>query len=176
MKEAVKKLLKISDVSYYRWKKERPIFDLLETYFTAEELNEFLETGKIEKLEAIKNLTRQDIEDKFKKDDSKTLALLEDYAFFSLKDKLSTKLFPFWNFTAIFPKRVFRKVLIEVASDPSFSVETAKSLLLKKLKNYKPKLLDLEHPNHILILQKFVNDNISKIEAFILVKEPENFI
>jgi len=61
VKEAIKKLLDISDVSYYRWKKERPIFDLLEAYFTKDELNEFLETGKIEKFEAIKNKTKEEI-------------------------------------------------------------------------------------------------------------------
>ncbi|MDD3497848.1 MAG: hypothetical protein PHH92_10740 [Aliarcobacter skirrowii] len=176
MKEAIKKLLDISDVSYYRWKKERPIFDLLETYFTKDELNEFLETGKIEKFEAIKNRTKEEIENKFQLDDSKTLVLLEDLAFFSLKDKLSNKLFPIWDFTGIFPKRVFLKVLREVSSDTSFSLETAKLILEDKLKNYQTKLLDLEHPNHILKLQKFVNENISKIEAFILAKEPERFL
>lgn len=44
----------ISKPSYYVWKRQgRPIFKLLETYFSKEELQEFLETGKISKFEIV---------------------------------------------------------------------------------------------------------------------------
>ncbi len=53
------KLLNISEKSYYRWKKKdhSKLIDLIETHFTKEELQEFLETGKIEKQEIIKKLS-----------------------------------------------------------------------------------------------------------------------
>jgi hypothetical protein len=54
MKKQIIELLKISDVSYYRWKKERKIFELLEKYFSDNDLKEFLSTGKITRLELCK--------------------------------------------------------------------------------------------------------------------------
>lgn len=49
------KLLNVSEKSYYRWKAKDHTFliKLLEKYFLDEEIEEFLETGKIEKLERI---------------------------------------------------------------------------------------------------------------------------
>lgn len=52
MKEKIKLILDISDKTYYNWKKEkRPVILLLEKYFSKEDLNQFLSTGIIEKLE-----------------------------------------------------------------------------------------------------------------------------
>lgn len=62
MKKQIIELLQISNVSYYRWRKSpkregdnKPpkIFDLLEKYFTEQELQEFLDTGKISKFEIL---------------------------------------------------------------------------------------------------------------------------
>lgn len=54
MKESIKKLLDIADKSYYNYKKQgRPIIALLEKYFDKEDLEEFLETGKIKKFEKL---------------------------------------------------------------------------------------------------------------------------
>ena len=41
----------ISQASYYRWKQERKVIDLLEKYCTKEDLEEFLEKGRISKFE-----------------------------------------------------------------------------------------------------------------------------
>lgn len=58
MKEAIKKILDISDKTYYNWKnQDRYIVKLLEKYFLKEELSEFIETGKIIKFENIKSYT-----------------------------------------------------------------------------------------------------------------------
>ncbi|WP_152184555.1 hypothetical protein [Sulfurimonas indica] len=48
-------LLEISENSYFRWKKKDHIvlIDLIETYFSTEDLIEFLNTGKIEKYEQL---------------------------------------------------------------------------------------------------------------------------
>lgn len=55
--EATSSILGCSISGYYKWKKEgRPIINLLEKYFTKEDLAEFLETGKIEKMENINYL------------------------------------------------------------------------------------------------------------------------
>ncbi len=54
MKEKICEILGISETSYYRWKNERPIIQLLEKYFSREDLIQFMEDGKIDKLE-VKN-------------------------------------------------------------------------------------------------------------------------
>lgn len=63
MKEQIKKILDIADKTYYNWKNENiPIVAFLIKYFSEDELQEFLETGKIEKQELIKNLSLTDLQ------------------------------------------------------------------------------------------------------------------
>ncbi len=54
MKEAIKKILDISDKTYYNWKNQnRPIVKLLEKYFEDEDLSEFIEKGTVDKFEKL---------------------------------------------------------------------------------------------------------------------------
>jgi len=63
MKNQIKELLQISDVSYYRWRKQRKIFNLLEKYFTQQDLKDFLsKKGEIKKQELIKDLDVDELE------------------------------------------------------------------------------------------------------------------
>ncbi|WP_152058237.1 hypothetical protein, partial [Aliarcobacter butzleri] len=60
-------LFGFSSQTYFNWKKEidkRPIILLIEKYFSKEELEIFLKTNKIEKLELIKNYTFEELENK----------------------------------------------------------------------------------------------------------------
>lgn len=53
--------------SYYNWDKQnRPIILLLEKYFSKNELEEFIQTGKIEKLELIKDKSANEVKEAFK--------------------------------------------------------------------------------------------------------------
>ena len=52
MKDTICELLGISKTSYYRWKNERQVIQLLEKYFTKEDLLQFMNEGRIDKLEA----------------------------------------------------------------------------------------------------------------------------
>lgn len=60
----VSQLLGISKSSYYNWKNERPIIQFLEKYFDEKELQEYILTGRIQKLENLKNINLQ-AENKF---------------------------------------------------------------------------------------------------------------
>lgn len=64
MKEAMCTLLGISGASYYRWKKERKIFPLVEKYFTPEEIEEFLDTGRIARLDGVSVSKYEEIEER----------------------------------------------------------------------------------------------------------------
>ncbi len=56
-KEVIKEILTIADKTFYNYKNEnRPIINLLEKYFSKEELQEFIETGKIQKQERLNEL------------------------------------------------------------------------------------------------------------------------
>lgn len=63
MKKAICELLDISDVSYYRWKKDRLIISFLEKYFTQDDIREYIETKKMKKLELIKDHEYSDLKD-----------------------------------------------------------------------------------------------------------------
>lgn len=55
-------LMCFSRNTFFVWKREkRPIISLLEKYHSKEELQEFLETGKIQKQEKIKDLSLDDL-------------------------------------------------------------------------------------------------------------------
>lgn len=65
--EVTSLILGCSVSGFYKWKKaNRPIINLLETYFTKEELEEFISTGKISKQELTKNLSVNEIQELIK--------------------------------------------------------------------------------------------------------------
>ena len=47
LRDAVCDFMGISVASYYRWKEKRPVIKMLEKYFSAKDLQEFMSTGKI---------------------------------------------------------------------------------------------------------------------------------
>ncbi|WP_323585426.1 hypothetical protein [Aliarcobacter butzleri] len=61
-KQQACRILDISTRSYSNFNKQnKPIIKLLEKYFIKEELQEFLETGEIEKQEIVKDLSLSDL-------------------------------------------------------------------------------------------------------------------
>jgi hypothetical protein len=60
-------LLEISENSYFRWKKKdhKLLIDLLESCFSIEELNEYLETNRIQELEEFKDFKKLKLSDEY---------------------------------------------------------------------------------------------------------------
>ncbi len=59
MRHSITKLIGNTEKSYYRWKKEkRLVISLLEKYFTKAEIDEFLETEQIARVELNKSVTK----------------------------------------------------------------------------------------------------------------------
>ncbi|WP_152059383.1 hypothetical protein, partial [Aliarcobacter butzleri] len=56
--EIYSKILEVSEKSYYRWKsKDHPVLiNLIEKYFSDDDLEEFFSTGKIKKFEEFEDL------------------------------------------------------------------------------------------------------------------------
>jgi len=94
MKNLIVQMLGISLKSYYNWKNSRLIITFLEKYFSESELQEFLETKKIKRLELIKGFTADELEYKTQtkkelKIDENTLKLLDTvYSFAYEQNKL----------------------------------------------------------------------------------------
>ena len=62
--ELISKLFGFSIPTYYNWKREkRPVLDLIEKYFSKDDLKEFLKCGSISKIERLKEL--EEIEKKY---------------------------------------------------------------------------------------------------------------
>lgn len=58
MKQAISKFLDISDRTVYKWKQEnRPIINFLYTYFQKNDLYEYMESGKMSKLELLSRMS-----------------------------------------------------------------------------------------------------------------------
>lgn len=56
------KILDCSVSGFYKWKKQnRLIIKLLEKYFTQKDLEEFIDTGSVTKLEALEGLSIEDV-------------------------------------------------------------------------------------------------------------------
>ena len=126
MKKAITKILDIADRTYYNWKSEgRPIIGLLEKYFTSEDLEEFLETGRIRRFEV----------DKYK---SFADPVLLDHAIYSAKLKL--RLFFDKNLTEAVSDKIVRikDLLIEVIEkidlDDGYTIENSKDRLMDQIK------------------------------------------
>ena len=76
-KQIVESLFGFTEATFYRWKRQnRLIVDLLEKYFSKEDLEEFLETGEIQKQELVKDYTKKELE-KILHNKEKVLKILE---------------------------------------------------------------------------------------------------
>lgn len=73
-REIYMNLFDVSINTYYNWKKEnRPIIELLNKYFSKEELIEFLETKRIKKQEFLKGLSIDEMENSMKSEYNKRI-------------------------------------------------------------------------------------------------------
>lgn len=176
MREQIMQILDIAEKTYYNWKnQERPIIVFLEKYLSSDEIEEFLKTGEIQKLEVCKNINIEDM--KYPKD-SETLRLLEDFAKYGLFEKVDElfKIFGIPNFAMFLPKKLFIKILSDINKEESLTHENGKAFLLQRLKGYETSITKLEHKNHPKILYDFVSNKLSKIEVYLLIKNVEEYL
>lgn len=159
--ELMSKLFGFSAPTYFRWKKEkRPIIDLIEKFFSKEELEEFLKTGEISKLEKVKNANNQidNIND-----------LLIDNAKYTVKEKLY-KVFESSMLEKIYTY-LSKKILIRVLDKLSiknneYPINLSKEYLLSEIRNSDIKFYETYK---LPVLVKIIEENLSNIECFVLI-------
>lgn len=163
MKNSIKKILEISDKTYYNWR-DRPIITLLEKYFTKDDLEEYLETNRISRLES---------------DNTDTEYMLIEYARFNLKLKLDLILLkPLWiDISKKFPRKIFLDVISEIRNSPKIDIEKYKSkeYLIEKFETHKPTLEKLNKRNKELVI-KLIEENLSNLDCYVLIKYPEEIL
>jgi len=178
MKEVIKQLLQISDVSYYRWRKERPIFDLLESYFTKDELEEFLKTGKIEKMELIKNLTLDSLQNQVEKSPNKVFEdAMEDYIVINIKRFYKMDRNKFFNLFFPSPEFITRhlKQLETIITLNDLTIENARQKFIEFIQKVPlNKFLDSEKKRE-KILQE-IDLEYADIELYVILKHRRKFI
>lgn len=172
-KNTITTLFGFAAPTYYRWKKEkRPIVDLLEKYFSTEEIQEFLETEKIRKLELIKGFTVEELEELlFNKNNNSDEQLIDfvEYnidlnkvkRFFSIRVEIKDFLY------------FFQKINEE---NPNLKLEDAKKLVLHKIQNdfYNPTIFGIfktTTKHHQKSLYQLIDENYSNVEVYVLVKK-----
>jgi hypothetical protein len=162
MQEEYCQLLDISRNTYYVHKREnRPIVALLEKYFTKEELEEFLNSGKISRLEH--NVVYTDDLDIMK-------ALEVDNAVYSAKAKLQ-------NLESKFKDWIYNKGSIEILKDVLASIapseltkENAKDILFARIKGYDANWISLKNPMKQRLLSTYIEKYFSKLECYAICK------
>lgn len=163
MKQSIKKILSIADKTYYNWKnEERPIIALLEKYFTAEDLNEFLEVGSIKRLESSGEESLE--------------PMMIDYVLYNLQEKLDKEIlikkdlldaiFGIGSkelFVSIFNEFYNIKVDINKSSSKDYLIEQIEKYPAPKAKKYKEQLV------------KIIKNKFSILECYVMLKYPDKF-
>lgn len=165
MQEEYCRLLDVSRNTYYAHKREnRPIIALLEKYFSKKDLEEFLETGKISKLENNVGYTH---------DLDLIKSIVSDQAIYSAKEKLQ-------NLEKNAFEWVYNKGAIEILKDVltsieenDFDMENAKDVLYARVKGYDANWISLKNPGKQKLLSVFIEKYFSKLECYAICKYPE---
>ena len=145
------KLFGYSTQTYFNWKKEmdkRPILLLIEKYFSKEELETFLRTNKIEKLELIKNYSLEELGDKLNNQYN------EDYMIKNLK-------FKFLMFNREASLLILRNILKDLGKN-----DLEKNDLIGLIRNYQSNLiknLKKIKKNTIFFIDKLLTDEEVKL-------------
>lgn len=159
MKDIICKVMGISQASYYRWKQERPVINLLEKYCTEEDLEEFLLSGRISKFES-KFADNEEMEEFFLKN---ALSKIEIYGtrentpfFGAIKQALKIDPIP-----SCLPVKTFIGVLTAKTVHDIKSFGIALDAEKAKYENWKT------------IIKDFITNKLSKKEFKTLIKNKE---
>ncbi|MFA6740389.1 MAG: hypothetical protein WCR78_02755 [Arcobacteraceae bacterium] len=157
-KKIVCNLLGITVRSYSNWAKElRPIITFLEKgYLNKNELKEFLDTGKIKKLDLIKNYTFEELQEKLNNQQNNSHD--DDY----IIKNLTFKFLMYNNKKALIS---LRKILDNL---PNFNVN--KNDLLKIMQDYPVNFFSVETKNSKKTAIFFIDKLLTDYEVKLLIK------
>ena len=160
MINAIIKMLGVSKNSYWNYKKQqRPIILFLEKYFTDKDLEEFLTTGKVSRLES------QKIDDDFKG------LILDDHMLHNVKFKLMT--LSGGTFKML---EILQDALKDIdPNDDEFTLENAKQRLIDRVYAVEKNSIFKTKSKKEGVAQ-WIKDYLSKAEVYAMVKYPQTII
>jgi len=152
-----------TEKSYYRWREEgRPIISFLEKYFTANELQEFIETKMIARLE-----TNNTSESKIIQYEEIVL----DNALYTVKDKLKTYTATVLQGGGYKLKDILLKALNDISNGLEIpSIDLAKQTLVATVNTVEITILKIPAPKKVASVSNWAEYNLSQVEAYVLVK------
>ncbi len=166
MKQAIKAILSISDKTYYNWKKEkRPIISFLEKYFTEEDLEEFLNTGKLEKLEYTQEIT---------KDIYIHENIMIDNAIYTAKDKLKRFWGEKWQEVRVGIKKNMKNIIAEIKlNNENYTLENSKGILIHYTMGDDANKSILYNKSAKKLISDFIDESLSEIEAYAIIQHSD---
>lgn len=165
MKDIICQVLNISKASYYRWREERPIIKLLEKYFEEKDLIEFLETGKMSKLET-KEIENQKI---YSHEN-----VMIDNAIYTAKDKLKRFWGDKWFDIRIGIKKDIKNIVKEIKfNNENYSIENSKEILIKYIMGDKMNKPIVYNDNKKALISNFIDEEISEVESYAILEHSD---
>ena len=159
-KEVIEKFYDTTEATYYRHKKQnRPVIKFIEKYFTDDDLEEFLTTGKVSRLES------QKIDDDFKD------LILDDHMLHNVKFKLMT--LSAGTFKML---EILQDALKDIdPNDDEFTLENAKQRLIDRIYAVEKNSIFKTKSKKEGVAQ-WIKDYLSKAEVYAMVKYPQTII
>lgn len=162
-KETMAKLFSTSEGTYYKWKKEeRPIIELLNKYFSQEDLEEFLSTGTIKRLDKESAVDNTDITN-----------ILVDDTIFRLRTKLQQKTDGnLLNLITTFvSKGLLTRIVEELSTNKElYTLTNSKDYLIDRIKNENEKFFEYFKKRELI---NYIENNLSKVECYVLINYHE---
>ena len=148
--------------SYYNWDNQnRPIIAILEQYFSKDDLQEYIDTGKITRFEkeAVSDLDNE---------------LLEKHIAYQLKHKLYTDTqskFLNWLVTMA-GTGLFEKAIVSIQEENIYTKADTKTMLLNQIKGMElSSTFDKVWGNgRKKVASSYINNNLSELECYVWVK------
>jgi hypothetical protein len=152
-------LFGFSRPTYYKWKRENiKVIQLLEKYFSKDELEEFLETGSIRKLET----------EKFK---NFVDPLFIEYVKFNLPSKMDKIKGEglIMRLNRLIPNHILTTILKEIKEDEDIELhqDKSKKFLIDRIKGYAASFEKKSSQKQLIDL---IDKNFSNIECYVLIK------
>jgi hypothetical protein len=152
-------LFGFSRPTYYKWKRENiKVIQLLEKYFSKDELEEFLETGSIRKLET----------EKFK---NFVDPLFIEYVKFNLPSKMDKIRGEglIMRLNRLIPNHILTTILEEIKEDKDIELhqDKSKKFLIDRIKGYAASFEKKLSQKQLIDL---IDKNFSNIECYALIK------
>lgn len=178
MINTISKMLNATRQSYYNWKGVKPVVQFLEDYFTKEELEEYLSTNKIQKLELIKDYSTYELSrilDENKKNKEKVN-----------KTILKMKLRQFNRISLLYLLYIFKKHqeiknstdLISFVDKNTKTPDTTWGKILKFASNFNITIIDSDNVSgqmHIKDFSLYYKEILNDLERDYLLKHKNEF-